>query len=257
MVFCRDNISMIPRFFTNNIQDRIEFVEFIQNNSDVLEKILDNESRILNLEGEKFERSQVKLKPQSLTDILAFYEKRRKFEHVKTTYNYFIEMSLSDDPVIDELLYELDDDEIRDDGFMEYPERRKQIREFEEWLNTENVKKEIERELAKKILKRAINKERLDRLKENLDDLSVRPMGAFGEKDPGGLRYQKTLGEWEGRSMLLHDKKGGKRGKEGKRGKGTCRKLSKTKRCNTKKKKKKKKKKSRKTRRIKVDGYRI
>jgi hypothetical protein len=228
---------MIPRFFTNDTQDRVQFVEFIQKNSDILEKILDNESRTLNLEGEKFKRSQVKIKPQSLTDTLAFYEKTRKFEHVKTTYNYFIEMSLRDDPVMGELLYELDDDEIRNDGFMEYPERRKQIREFEEWLNTENVKKKFERELAKKILKRSINKEHIDRLKENLDVLSVRPM--IGE-DPGGLRYQKTLGEWEGRTMFLHDKKGGKKSR---------RKLSKTKRRNTKK--------SRKHRSRKVDGYRI
>jgi len=44
-------------------------------------------------------------------------------------------------------------------------------------------------------LKRVIKKEHIDRLKENLDGLSVLPM--IGEY-PGGLRYQKTLGEWEG-----------------------------------------------------------
>jgi len=123
---------MIPRFFTNDTQDRVQFVEFIQNNRDVLEKMLDEENKRLKLEGENIKR-------KSLTDILAFYEKMRKFKHVESTYNYFITMNLGDDPVMGELLYELDDDEIHNDGFMEYPERRKQIREFEEWLNTGDV----------------------------------------------------------------------------------------------------------------------
>lgn len=197
---------MIPKFFTDNNEDRIEFVEFVQNNRDVLSKLVDREEKELEVEGEKFGRSQTKIKHQSLTDILAFQEKKRKFKNVETTYNYFMSLNLGDDPIRGELLYNLDSDEIQNDGFMEHPERRRQIREFEKWLNSAHVKKE----LAKKTLQKIIKKHHIKKLKENLDILSVRPMGALSRKDPGGLTYQRTLGKWEGRTMATHDKKGGK-----------------------------------------------
>ena len=198
--------NMIPKFFTDNNEDRIEFVEFVQNNRDVLSKLVSREEKELEVEGEKFGRSQTKIKHQSLTDILAFQEKKRKFKNVETTYNYFMSLNLGDDPIRGELLYDLDSDEIQNDGFMEHPERRRQIREFEKWLNSAHVKKE----LAKKTLQKTIKKHHIKKLKENLDILSVRPMGALSRKDPGGLTYQRTLGKWEGRTMAMHDKKGGK-----------------------------------------------
>jgi hypothetical protein len=116
-------------------------------------------------------------------------------------------MNLGDDPVRGELLYDLDSDEIHNDGFMENPERRKQIKEFEEWLNTEP----IEKELAKNKLKTSINERHIANLKDNLELLSVRPMGMLSRKDPGGLAYQKALGKWEGFAMAEHDNKGGKK----------------------------------------------
>jgi len=197
---------MIPKFFTRNNEDRIRFVEFVQNNSDVLAKLVDREEKELEVEGEKFGRSQTKIKHQSLTDILAFQKKRKAFKDFKATYEYFMSLNLGDDPVRGELLYDLDSDEIHGDGFLEHPERRRQIREFEKWLNSAHVKKE----LAKKTLQKTIKNSHIKNLKENLDILSARPMGALSRTDPGGLDYQRTLGKWEGRTMATHDKKGGK-----------------------------------------------
>jgi hypothetical protein len=143
---------MMSNFFTSNNEDRIAFVEFIQDNKDVLENLLNKQTQQLKVEGEKFKREQVKIKHQSLHDTLAFYEKERKFKHVENTFKYFVDMNLGDDPVRGELLYELDSDEIYDDGFMAYSERRKQIREFEKWLNAEDVKKELAKNTLKKLL---------------------------------------------------------------------------------------------------------
>lgn len=197
---------MMSNFFTSNNEDRIAFVEFIQDNKDVLENLLNKQTQQLKVEDEKFKYPHNQ--KQKLTDTLAFSEKKRKFRHVENSFNYFITMNLGDDPVIGELLYDLDDDEIRDDGFMENPERRKQIKEFEKWLNTEDVKKV----LAKNTLKKLIKKHHIQQLKENMDVLSVRPMGKLSEKDPGGLTFQKTLGKWEARTMATHDKRvGGKK----------------------------------------------
>jgi hypothetical protein len=130
---------MIPIFFTANNEDRIVFVQFVQDNKDILQKMLDEEGEKLKLEGEKFKRPHNQ--NQSLKDTLSFAKKNAEFNHVKTTYDYFIDMNLGDDPVRGELLYDLDSDEIHNDGFMENPERRKQIKEFEEWLNTEPIGK--------------------------------------------------------------------------------------------------------------------
>jgi hypothetical protein len=52
--------------------------------------------------------------------------------------------------------------------------------------------------------------------KNNLLVRSVRKMGAFGPNDPGGIKFQDTLGKWENRNMESHDinvnvKVGGKR----------------------------------------------
>lgn len=197
---------MIPKFFTDNNEDRIEFVEFIQKNKHEIETALDNQEKELEVEGEKFKHPHNK--NQKLADISAFSGKKTKFNHVKTTFRYFVDMNLGDDPVRGELLYELDDDEVRTDGFMENPERRKQIKEFEKWLNTGDVKKEF----AKKTLKKTIKKHHIDMLKKNVSVLSARPMGTISEKDPGGRDYQRTLGKWENRSMAEHDKKkGGKK----------------------------------------------
>jgi hypothetical protein len=191
---------MIPKFFTENKEDRIAFVEFIQHNKDIFEKLLDKKEEELKVDGLQY--TYPNNKNQSLKDTLAFSEKKNKFQHVKNTYNYFIEINVGDDPVRGELLYDLDTDEIQGDGFMEHPERRKQIKEFEKWLHTEDVKKEF----AKKTMKNSIKKHHIKNLKDNLEALTVRPMGALSEKDPGGLTYQKTLGKWEERSMSMHDK---------------------------------------------------
>jgi hypothetical protein len=191
---------MIPKFFTHNNEDRIVFVEFIQNNGDILKPVLDEQIEDLEKEGEKFKHPHNQ--KQKLRDTIAFQEKRKQNKKVKTTYDYFINMNLGDDPMRGELLYDLDSDEIHDDGFMENKERRSQIREFEKWLNTKDVKKV----LAKRKLRKSIKKHHIDKLKENLEVLSVRPMGALSEKDPGGLTYQKTLGKWEAMSMARHDK---------------------------------------------------
>ena len=197
---------MMSNFFTSNNEDRIAFVEFIQDNKDVLENLLNKQRQQLKVEDEKFKYPHNQ--KQKLTDTLLFSEKKRKFRHVENSFNYFITMNLGDDPVIGELLYDLDDDEIRDDGFMENPERRKQIKEFEKWLNTEDVKKV----LAKNTLKKLIKKHHIQQLKENMDVLSVRPMGVLSEKDPGGITFQETLGKWEARTMATHDKRvGGKK----------------------------------------------
>jgi hypothetical protein len=195
---------MILKFFTHNNEDRIRFVEFVQNNSDVLAKLVDREEKELEVEGEKFKHPHNQ--KQKLADTLAFSKKRKAFKDVEATYNYFMSLNLGDDPIRGELLYDLDSDEIQNDGFMEHPERRRQIKEFEKWLNSVHVKKE----LAKKTLQKTIKKHHIKKLKENLDILSVRPMGALSRKDPGGLTYQRTLGKWEGRTMATHDKKGGK-----------------------------------------------
>lgn len=200
---------MATTFFTDNNEDRIAFVEFIQANRDILQKLLNKQEEKTNLEGAKFKRDQVKIKPQTYVDIIAFWEKERKFKNIKTTFNYFIGMNLGDDPVREELLNDLDDDELHGDGYMENPERRRQIRQFEQWLNTEDVKKV----LAIGTLNESITPLHLERLKNNMAVLSVRPMGALSEKDPGGLSYQKTLGKWEGMTMEAHDKRaGGKKG---------------------------------------------
>jgi hypothetical protein len=191
---------MIPKFFTENKEDRIAFVEFIQHNKDIFEKLLDKKEEELKVDGLQY--TYPNNKNQSLKDTLAFSEKKNKFQHVKNTYNYFIEINVGDDPDRGELLYDLDTDEIQGDGFMEHPERRKQIKEFEKWLHTEDVKKEF----AKKTIKNSIKKHHIKNLKDNLEALTVRPMGALSEKDPGGLTYQKTLGKWEERSMSMHDK---------------------------------------------------
>jgi hypothetical protein len=191
---------MIPKFFTENKEDRIAFVEFIQHNKDIFEKLLDKKEEELKVDGLQY--TYPNNKNQSLKDTLAFSEKKNKFQHVKNTYNYFIEINVGDDPDRGELLYDLDTDEIQGDGFMEHPERRKQIKEFEKWLHTEDVKKEF----AKKTMKNSIKKHHIKNLKDNLEALTVRPMGALSEKDPGGLTYQKTLGKWEERSMSMHDK---------------------------------------------------
>ena len=196
---------MIPKFFTDNNEDRIEFVEFIQKNEHEIKTALDNQEKELEVEGEKFKHPHNK--NQKLADISAFSGKKTKFNHVKTTFHYFVDMRLGDGPVRGELLYELDDDEVRNDGFMENPERRKQIKEFEKWLNTGDVKKE----LAKKTLKRTIKNRHIDRLKENVSVLSALPPGVLSKKHPGGLDYQRTLGEWETGVMGKHDKKGGKK----------------------------------------------
>jgi hypothetical protein len=195
---------MIPKFFTHNNEDRIGFVEFVQNNSDVLAKLVSREEKELEVEGEKFEHPHNQ--KQKLADILAFSKKRKAFKDIEVTYNYFISLNLGDDPVRGELLYDLDSDEIHGDGFLEHPERRRQIREFEKWLNSAHVKKE----LAKKTLQKTIKNSHIKNLKENLDILSARPMGVLSRTDPGGLDYQRTLGKWEGRTMATHDKKGGK-----------------------------------------------
>jgi hypothetical protein len=47
---------MIPIFFTENNEDRIIFVQFVQDNKDILQKMLDEEREKLKLEGEKFKR---------------------------------------------------------------------------------------------------------------------------------------------------------------------------------------------------------
>ena len=200
VLFWYYNISMIPKFFTENKEDRIAFVEFIQHNKDIFEKLLDKKEEELKVDGLQY--TYPNNKNQSLKDTLAFSDKKNKFQHVKNTYNYFIEINVGDDPVRGELLYDLDTDEIQGDGFMEHPERRKQIKEFEKWLHTEDVKKEF----AKKTMKNSIKKHHIKNLKDNLEALTVRPMGALSEKDPGGLTYQKTLGKWEERSMSMHDK---------------------------------------------------
>ena len=220
---------MIPAFFTDNNEDRIAFVEFIQNNRLILENLLEKQTEKMAIEGKKFKHPDNQ--KQKLTDTLAFSEKNRKFTQVKTTFNYFVDMNLGDDPVRGELLYDLDSDEIHNDGYMENPERRKQIREFEIWLNTEDVKKS----LAIGKLNKSIKKHHIANLKENMADLSVRPFGILSKTDPGGLAYQKALGKWERNTMELHDKpnRGGK------------------KRTNFKKTKKNKTKKYRKTRRLK------
>ena len=211
IIFTLQYISMIRNF---NV-DRIIFVEFIQDNKDILESLLRKQEEQLEIEGEKFKSPHNQ--KQKLADTLAFSEKKRKFKHIENTFNYFINMNLGDDPDRGELLYDLDEDEIRDDGFMENHERRRQIREFEKWLNTEHVKKA----LAKKFLRTSIIKN-IENLKEKLDVLSVRPMGALSERDPGGLTYQKTLGKWERRTMATHDiktssKLGGKKTKKTKK----------------------------------------
>ncbi|MEI7488123.1 MAG: hypothetical protein WCJ72_12080 [Chryseobacterium sp.] len=196
---------MATNFFTDNNEDRIPFVEFIQRNKDILENLLNKQEEELNLEGAKFKRDQVKIKPQTYKDITAFQEKDRKFKNAKTTFNYFIKMNLGDDPVREELLHDLDNDEEQDDGFMENPERREQIREFEKWLNTEDVKKV----LATGTLNESITPLHIERLKENMAVLSARPIGTLSETDPGGLAYQKALGKWEGMTMEMHDKRAG------------------------------------------------
>lgn len=200
VLFWYYNISMIPKFFTENKEDRIAFVEFIQHNKDTFEKLLDKKEKELEVERVKYTRPNNK--NQSLEDTFAFSKKKNEFQHVKNTYNYFIEINVGDAPVRGELLYDLDTDEIQDDGFMEHTERRKQIKEFEKWLHTEDVKKEF----AKKTMKNSIKKHHIENLKDNLEALTVRPPG---EKDPGGLTYQKTLGKWEERSMSMHDKTNG------------------------------------------------
>jgi len=207
---------MIPNFFTENNEDRIKFVQFVQDNKDILQKILDEAGEKLKLEGEKFKRPHNQ--NQSLKDTLAFAKKNAKFNHVKTTYDYFTDMNLGDDPVRGELLYDLDSDEIHNDGFMKNPERRKQIREFEEWLNTENIQKE----LAVRTLNKSITPLHIANLKDNLESLSVRPMDG---KDPGGLAYQKAVGKWEGFAMAEHDKKGGKKKRKKNRTKKKNRKI--------------------------------
>jgi hypothetical protein len=153
---------MIPKFFTENKEDRIAFVEFIQHNKDIFEKLLDRKEEELKVDGLQY--TYPNNKNQSLKDTLAFSEKKNKFQHVKNTYNYFIEINVGDDPVRGELLYDLDTDEIQGDGFMEHPERRKQIKEFEKWLHTEDVKKEF----AKKTMKNSIKKHHIENLKDNL-----------------------------------------------------------------------------------------
>lgn len=196
---------MVPNFD----YDRIKFVEFIQDNQDILKNLLEKQSKELNLEGKKFEHPYNQT--QKLKDILAFSKKNNEFTHVENTFTYFVKLNLGDDPVRGELLYDLDDDEIHDDGFMENPERKRQIGEFEKWLNTEDVTKV----LAENKLGRTISKRHIDQLKDNLAILSVRPMGELSEKDPGGLSYQKALGKWEEMTMATYDKKaGGKLGRK-------------------------------------------
>jgi hypothetical protein len=122
-------------------------------------------------------------------------------------------MNLADDPTRNELLFDLDSDDIMNDGFMENPERRRQIEEFVKWLHTKTVKKEF----AIKKLQTSIKNHHIAQLRENLDVLSVRPMGTLSENDPGGMTYQRTLGDWETKSMAEHDKRkdnklGGKKG---------------------------------------------
>lgn len=203
VLFWYYNISMIPKFFTENKEDRIAFVEFIQHNKDTFEKLLDRKEEELKVESVKY--TYPNNKNQSLKNTLAFSDKKNKFQHVKNTYNYFIEINVGDDPTIGELLYDLDTDEIQDDGFMEYPERRKQIKEFEKWLTTEDVQKAF----AENKLKKSIKTHHIENLKDNLEALTIRPSGVLSEKDPGGLTYQKTLGKWEERSMSMHDKTNG------------------------------------------------
>ncbi len=222
---------MTPHFFTNNNEDRIKFVEFIQDNSNILENLLHKQKEQLEIEGEKFKHPHNQ--KQKLADMLAFSEKKKKFKNVETTFDYFVDMNLGDDPVRGELLYDLDDNEIRNDGFMENPERRRQIGEFEKWLNTEDVKKI----LTIGTLNKSITPLHIERLKDKLYVLSVRPMGVLSNRDPGGRTFQKTLGKWEGTTMATHDKiRNSGRGKK-------SNKLRKTKKI--------KKTKSRKTRRFK------
>ena len=65
--------------------------------------------------------------------------------------------------------------------------------------------------MAKNKLKTSINETHIANLKDNLELLSLRPMGILSSKDPGGLAYQKALGKWEGFAMAEHDRKGGKK----------------------------------------------
>jgi hypothetical protein len=189
---------MIPRFFTDNKNDRIEFVKFIQDNNDIIKKLLDKTKYELEVEGKKIKSDQ-NVKYSVLND---FSTKKRKFTYIENTYYYFTDddFNLGDDPLQYELLIALDSDEIHDDGFMENPERKRQIKAFEEWL----IK--IKDIFAKTKLNKLIKKLHIENLKENLGRLSVRPMGALGENDPGGLLYQKILGKWEGMTMETHDK---------------------------------------------------
>jgi hypothetical protein len=183
---------MIPKFFTENNEDRIKFVKFIQNNKDIFDELLSEKCIKENKLKKSFPRSDEK--------------------HTCEGYWFFRNFPLGDDADVSSLTYDLDD--FNHSGQTDI---HILIHAFQRWLTVSEIQKLFNQKFNEKILGEIKEKrdkmkskrrtiERTSQIKEELADIDYVPEDR--QNSVKGKAYRSTRDSFNERNRI-----GGKKNK--------------------------------------------